>query len=440
MFPRRSKSRPTVPGSQNHVGPAPRARSHRASAHCRGVRRNGVLRLLMMKMSPTPGWPASRGTVHGPDETRSTGWPKRSWSCRISAVSNTMSPNAPQRITSGRRIIASLQLFRFVAARFRQLEQAAVADEMQRADDDQVVLVALQQLLDLRHPALVAIGDQRAIEHRRDFVFIAQERRELLRIAGAPRAEQRVRLAFHLVHFFERQVEELRLIGDREVREQTELLVERFEAGDFLVIRLGLAFELLLDALLRIEAELHVLQLRERHRHEPRLEPLQRFDRNAQAIAFLLDLGEARLADDVTERLLVADHAVLEHPTLRGGRIEIVEIDFHDERGRVLVGAIERRRQRRVLRAQKMDGSGEVDGVVRAVDRPNGRLRKGTQAAEQTEEGEEEPAADESTHTTSVSSEPSGRSSSVRYAGGRASTANSSAWGRNCAQVEGVAS
>lgn len=50
------------------------------------------------------------------------------------------------------------------------------------------------------------------------------------------------------------------------------------------------------------------------------------------------------------------------------------------------------------------------------------------------------PPAPLSTQTTSVRIEPSALSSSVRYAGGCRSMANCSARGRNCAQVEGVAS
>ncbi len=44
--PVRSTSRPTVPGSQNHAGPGPRERSHLATARCRGLSQNGVLRLF----------------------------------------------------------------------------------------------------------------------------------------------------------------------------------------------------------------------------------------------------------------------------------------------------------------------------------------------------------------------------------------------------------
>jgi len=47
-----------------------------------------------------------------------------------------------------------------VAVTVQQLEQAALADQVQGADDDEVVLVGVQQLLYLRHPALVPIRDE----------------------------------------------------------------------------------------------------------------------------------------------------------------------------------------------------------------------------------------------------------------------------------------
>jgi len=54
------------------------------------------------------------------------------------------------------------------------------------------------------------------------------------------------------VHFLEGEIEEFRLIGRRETGEQAELLFERLETGDLLVILQGLALQLLLDALFGI--------------------------------------------------------------------------------------------------------------------------------------------------------------------------------------------
>ena len=72
--------------------------------------------------------------------------------------------------------------------------------------------------------------------------------------------------------------------------------------------------------------------------------------------------------------------------------VQVVQIDLHDERVGIGVGLVERGRQRGVLRPKQVDGAGDIDGVVGALDRPDGRLGVDAQAAEQTDEGEEAPA------------------------------------------------
>src|SRR4051812_13247515 len=133
---------------------------------------------------------------------RSTGCPNRCWSARISGVSNTMSPKAPHRITIGRGLTArgSGKLLRLESARFHELEQSAAAHEMQRADDDHVVLVAGEQAFDLRHPAPVTVRHERGVKARRGVVFVTEQARELVRIAAAPRADELIGGAGHLVH------------------------------------------------------------------------------------------------------------------------------------------------------------------------------------------------------------------------------------------------
>ena len=74
-----------------------------------------------------------------------------------------------------------IELLGLVAVAAHELQQAAVAHQMQRADDHEVVLLALQELLDLRHPALVAIGHERAIQRGERLVLLAQQRGEVVR-------------------------------------------------------------------------------------------------------------------------------------------------------------------------------------------------------------------------------------------------------------------
>ena len=97
----------------------------------------------------------------------------------------------------------------------------------------------------------------------------------------------------------------------------------------------------------------------------------------------------------------------------RRHRVDLTEVELHHERARARVRAIECGRKRGVVRLQKMDRAREIDGVMVAVDSPDRTSRVSRcQAAEETER--KESAARFSTHTTSVISEPSGRSSSVR--------------------------
>src|SRR6185503_21056738 len=72
-----------------------------------------------------------------------------------------------------------LQLPRSKTVGFQQVEQAVLADDVQRADHDHVVPVGLQQLFDLRSPAAIPVGDERRVEAGRHAVFLAENAREL---------------------------------------------------------------------------------------------------------------------------------------------------------------------------------------------------------------------------------------------------------------------
>ena len=100
------------------------------------------------------------------------------------------------------------------------------------------------------------------------------------------------------------------------------------------------------------------------------------------------------------------------HPAPRLELVELAEIELHHERPGAGVGTLERRRERRIVRPEQVNGASEIHGVVLAVERPDGAPGVRGQAAEQAER--EEPAAHCSTHTTSVRMEPSARNSRVR--------------------------
>src|ERR1700688_2373756 len=55
-------------------------------------------------------------------------------------------------------------LYRRKALAWQQLDDAIVADQMQRADDDQVVDIGIEQLGNLRQPPAIALGRQQAIQ------------------------------------------------------------------------------------------------------------------------------------------------------------------------------------------------------------------------------------------------------------------------------------
>ena len=81
---------------------------------------------------------------------------------------------------------------------------------------------------------------------------------------------------------------------------------------------------------------------------------------------------------------------MLEHPAADGELIELAQIELHHEARGILVGTIQGGRQHRILRREQVDGAGEVEGVMRAANCPDGAGREGrdgadAQAAEQAE-------------------------------------------------------
>src|SRR5580704_14278640 len=265
MPPRRRSSRP-APESQNHVAPAPRAFSQRTRRCWLRLAQYDRLRLCRTKISPTPGWPSRSGTLQEPEAMTSAGIPRRAFSCRSRAVSSTMSPNAPQRMTSGRcglMSARSLQRSRLEACGPGQLQKTALANEMQRADDHEVVLFGLEKTLYLRHPTTIAVGDECVIEPWKAVKVLTHERRKLGGITAAPGGDDLLGLAVGIVHFRHGLVEEGRLIVLRKRCEDADLLPERFQPQDVLAVGVGAPPELPLYAFIRIETELHVLKLRQ---------------------------------------------------------------------------------------------------------------------------------------------------------------------------------
>src|SRR4029077_7136057 len=74
--------------------------------------------------------------------------------------------------TCGLRLI---QLLRRKPVLAQQLEQPAIAHQVQRADNHEGVSVVVQELLDLRQPALITGRHQRPIQRREGAVFARQQ-------------------------------------------------------------------------------------------------------------------------------------------------------------------------------------------------------------------------------------------------------------------------
>src|SRR5205085_1932109 len=222
---------------------------------------------------------------------------------------------------------ASVQLLRREAVLAQELEQPAVAHQVQRAHDHEGVAVLAQQLLDLRQPALVAHRHERAIERGKGAKLAREEAGECRGVAAGPGVQHLLELLLRSLQLAHRLVEEAHLILARERLEAAKLLAEGLEACGRLAVGVGAPYELLLDALLGVEALVQKLEIGELDADRPR-------------------------------------------------RLAVEELDR------------------------------------RAANRPHGARGVSAQAAEQAER--EEPSRCCATHTTSVSSEPSGRSSSVR--------------------------
>jgi len=70
------------------------------------------------------------------------------------------------KIAPGDFVSQSIELLCLEPIVAHELQQAAGADQVQGPDDDEVVVFVVQEFLDLRHPAPVALRHERAVERR----------------------------------------------------------------------------------------------------------------------------------------------------------------------------------------------------------------------------------------------------------------------------------
>ena len=129
--------------------------------------------------------------------------------------------------------------------------------------------------------------------------------------------------------------------------------------------------ELHVDAELRVVAGIHERDLREHERRGPGLELRDRKVGQADRGRQLRDALVFFRADHVGQSLRAGERAVRgdELHGLQG--IQVVEIDFHDQRVGGLVGTLELRGEFGVFPGERMHRSCEVHGIALALDGPD---------------------------------------------------------------------
>lgn len=159
-----------------------------------------------------------------------------------------------------------------VAGLLQHLDQAIAADQVQRTDDDQIILRFLQQARDRGHPPAIAIRGEQAEQLRVLRRALAQQPFELPHVPRTPGGYDGVGRVRGIVGVVEHVKQEAALLFDRQAREDSELLIYGFEPDDRLVIDRGALRELLVDTGAGLEALLREFCLLHCHGGKPGLE------------------------------------------------------------------------------------------------------------------------------------------------------------------------
>src|SRR5204862_853532 len=147
----------------------------------------------------------------------------------------------------------------------------------------------------------------------------------------------------------QRLVEEAHLILARERLEAAELLAEGLEACGRLAVGVGAPYELLLGALVGVEARVQHPEIGELGAARPRRLAVEELDRRAELRRRRTHARVALLAEDAAERRARRQRCVLDHPAGRLERIELAEVELHHEFRRLGIRAAEALRQHRGL-------------------------------------------------------------------------------------------
>src|SRR5690606_22715464 len=156
-----------------------------------------------------------------------------------------------------------------------QVDHAVLADEVQRADDDEARLGRSEVRLELRDPAFVPLDDPRVVKLRESLELRGELACEAVEPAVAPRVDQLDDRAARRLDLVERLLEQRMLLVVRQTVEHADLLRDRLEAVHGLAVGRGLCEEVALDAAVRADAAPLEPEVEQRDRREPRLEALE---------------------------------------------------------------------------------------------------------------------------------------------------------------------
>ena len=144
-----------------------------------------------------------------------------------------------------------------MAALRQQLWNAFLADEVQRTNDDQIVVLVIQQLLDLPDPVDVTVQDDRLMQ----FIVVLHVGEQIVfeefDIAVAPGIDQVVHDVREVHAFRQRLNEHVALRPGRQAVQNFQLLAGGFQPSYFLVITLGILGQVKFNSVHWTETDAH---------------------------------------------------------------------------------------------------------------------------------------------------------------------------------------
>ncbi len=165
------------------------------------------------------------------------------------------------------------------AALLEQLRYAVFADQVQRTDDDQVILALREQCVDRVDPKPVAACHDCVIELRVPGDILEQRSFEIVNVTRTPGQNQIVHEVLDGSAFRQGLHQQVPLRVDREPVEIRELLFHGLESEYFLAVARRFLQQVHLDTVRRVETDAGQGQLLDRDRRQPGLGAIQHVER-----------------------------------------------------------------------------------------------------------------------------------------------------------------